>query len=672
MIYRAGFRKGIESFIFILSLIFIHLGIFLQKESFGQWISSGHPLIKSIAQPVTKYNPIDIPMRDGNVLAADLYSIDTTVAKPVILIQTPYNKNLYRLAVGIPPQAGGSPFPYDSVNYNYVILDWRGFYGSKKAAVTGYDRGLDGYDAVEWIASQRWCNGKVGTWGPSALGVIQFQTAKHHPPHLVCSVPLVKDFKMKYSDYYYGGVFRKEHVEALVKLGFFSSTQLILDHPSEDIFWLLAQISTDYPDSIDVPMLLISGWFDHFPDDVIRAFDDLRKRSDPKVRAQHKLMMGPWLHSGVDKDKQGELTYPNVLDVANDRALQFFAYYLQGAKNGYPILPPVQYYQMGTNEWHTTSDWYSLGSKSDTLYLGENNLLSTTAPLYTSSFDSLRYDPRDPSPAVGGSRFDPFDRTILMGPQDIRQQIESRSDALIYSTSVLQKDLVVTGSMNVQLFISSDRKDTDFSVRLCDVYPDGRSMIMTQGIRRARFRNSYSTEELMNPGQIYPVTVELQHIAMTFLKGHQLRIVVSSSDYPHFDINLNNGGPLYKPGDTLVATNYIYHDATHPSRVLFSHPPITEVSEQPITSLEEFILMQNYPNPFNMLTTICFRLREGERVTLRVYNSIGCEVATLVNGELDRGEHQIKFDAGPLPHGMYSIQLRIGERIKTKRMILMK
>lgn len=252
-----------------------------------------------ISQTASKFYPIDIPVRDGKTLAADLYSIDTTMTKPVILIQTPYNKNYYRLAVYIPPQAGGAAFPYDSVSYNYVILDWRGFYGSKNADVPNYDRGLDGYDAIEWIANQKWCNGKIGTWGPSALGVIQYQSAKHHPPHLVCSVPLVKDFKTKYSDYYYGGDFRKEHVESLMKLGFFASTDIITNHPDEDLTWSFIEKNSDYPDSISVPMLLISGWFDHFPDDVIRSFDDLRKRSDTKVRLQHKLMIGPWLHTAI-------------------------------------------------------------------------------------------------------------------------------------------------------------------------------------------------------------------------------------------------------------------------------------------------------------------------------------------------------------------------------------
>ncbi|MFA5817267.1 MAG: CocE/NonD family hydrolase, partial [Bacteroidales bacterium] len=325
-----------------------------------------------------RYTPIAIPMRDGKFLAADLYSIDTTMAKPVILIQTPYNKNRYRDRVGV-PEAGGSPFPYDSVNYTYVVVDWRGRFGSKDAEVPGYDLGLDGYDCVEWIVRQRWCNGKVGLWGSSALGQIQFLTAKHQPPHLVCAVPLVRDYKTNYEDYFYGGVYRKEHVESLALLGFVS-TQLILSHPSEDLFWQILEMNSDYPESINVPMLLIGGWYDHFPDEVMRAFDELRTRSDPAVRQKHKLMIGPWLHMELGKLQQGGLEYPNAVSVHDSAAMQFFDYYLRGIQNGYEQQPVVRYYQMGSNGWQSTGDWNSLSTSIDTLYLHPGGLLLSAVP----------------------------------------------------------------------------------------------------------------------------------------------------------------------------------------------------------------------------------------------------------------------------------------------------
>ncbi|MCG3121328.1 MAG: hypothetical protein ALAOOOJD_04372 [bacterium] len=639
-------------------------------------------LSTSFAQSRSSYIPITIPTRDHKNLAADLYALDTTTALPVILIQTPYNKNFYRTRVGV-PEAGGSAFPYDSLHYNYVVLDWRGRFGSRDADVPGYDRGLDGYDAVEWIAQQKWSNGKIGTWGGSALGQIQFQTARQHPPHLVCSVPMIKDFKTKYSDYYYGGVFRKEHVESLAKLGFLT-VQTILDHPANDLVWRVVENNSNYPDDIAVPMLLISGWFDHFPDDVIRAFADLRAQSAAPVRAQHRLIMGPWLHTAVGKAQQGQLTYPHAAGIPDSLTLRFFDYYLRDIRNGQDRDPIVRYYQMGVNEWRTTNDWSAVRHSTLKLYLQAGGRLVPTQPPDNAPPDSFHYDPRDPSPAVGGSRFNPFNPNLPVGPQDLRQTVESRTDVLIYSTPVLDQDLVIDGAIKVSLLVASNRQDTDFAVRLCDVYPDGRSLLMTQGIRRMRFRNSYTNEELMQPRQIYPVTIELQNLAITFLPGHRLRLVISSSDYPHFDINLNNGGALYAPGDTLLATNYIYHEANYPSFISLPTPFVTNVQAQPPTLPEGFRVEQNFPNPFDAsktfgppFTTIAFHLEKNTRIKLTIINLIGQTVRTLSEETLAAGNHLKQWDgrndAGErVAAGPYLLRLENGKHVQLKRILLVK
>lgn len=528
-----------------------------------------------------KYVEIAIPMRDGKALAADAYVTDSTVGKPTILVQTPYNKNFYRLAVSIPAAAGGVLFPYDTAHYNYVVVDWRGFYGSASAATVGYDRGLDGYDVVEWIAAQKWSDGKVGTWGPSALGAIQFMTARQHPPHLVCSVPLVKDFKSKYSDSYYGGEFRKEHVEALAQLGF-TPVATVLAHPTNDLTWNFVETNSDYASEITVPMLLVSGWFDHFPADVVRAFDDLRSGSAAAVRGAHKLIMGPWLHTAIDQTSQGALDFPGAKGVANDAALRFFDYYLRGVDNGYPSDPVVRYYQMGTNQWRTAENWKGVATGSDTLWLGPAGTLVNLAPSL-GSLDTFRYDPRDPSPAVGGSRFflPGAVSDSLLGPQDQAPSVESRNDIRTYTTEVLQSDLVIDGKIIVELSVSSNRQDTDFDVRICDVYPDGRSMLITHGIRRMRFRKGYRAADtaVMIPGEIYSISVDISDLALTIVKGHRLRIDISSSCYPHFDVNPNNGAPLYTSGDTLVATNSIHYGGANLSRIIL--PVVAPTSGAP-------------------------------------------------------------------------------------------
>jgi predicted acyl esterase len=508
------------------------------------------------------YLPISIPMRDGQSLAADLYYADASPqAKPVILIQTPYNKDFYRTG-DVPGQGGGKKFPVDS-HYNYVVVDWRGFYGSQGADVPGYDRGLDGYDCVQWIASEPWCAGKVGTWGPSALGYIQYLTAKYQPPQLVCCTIQVKDFKTLYENYYYGGDFRKEHVQSLALLGLVDLA-VILAHPTFDAVWQTLEETSDIADRIKVPVLIVGGWYDHFPNDVLRSFEDLRLKSDPSVREKHKLIFGPWTHSGVGSAQQGVLEYSNATDIYSTE-IQFWDHYLRGLDNGWDQMPVASYYQMGENAWHTAGSWPGIPRSNKTLYLQPGGALLETLPPAGVMPDIFRYDPADPTPALGGSRFNPFDPDLLVGPQDLSQIIETRPDVLVYSTPVLEEDLRVNGSMSVRLYVSSDRTDTDFCVRLTDVYPDGRSLIMTQGIRRMRFRSSLSTEELMTPGQVYAAEVDLQDLALTFLAGHRLRIDICSADYPHFDENRNDGGPMYIPGPSYVATNTVYHDPDHPS-----------------------------------------------------------------------------------------------------------
>lgn len=543
-----------------------HLALTTFAALFGLWTG---------AQGVAlQFAPFSIPTRDGKTLAADLYYADASPqAKPVILIQTPYNKNFYRTGT-IPGPGGGKGFPVDA-HYNYVVVDWRGFYGSAAADVPGYDRGLDGYDCVEWVASQPWSDGKVGTWGSSALGYIQYLTARRQPPHLVCCTPQVKDFETLYENYYYGGDYRKEHVESLARLGFTTAAAVLL-HPTLDSYWQGIEAGSDMAGELAVPMLVVGGWYDHFPNDVLRCFEDLRTRSAPDVRGKHKLVFGPWTHSGVDTGQAGILEYPDAEGVY-DLEIQFWDRYLRGIDNGWEQQPVVSYYQMGENRWFASDAWTGIPRQEKSLYLQPGGGLSEALAPAGSQPDVFRYDPSDPTPALGGSRFNPFDPTVLVGPQDLAP-VEARSDVLLYTTPVLSEDLRVNGSMSVQLYVSSDRTDTDFCVRLTDVYPDGTSVIITQGIRRMRFRDSLSAEELMVPGQVYPVSVDLQDLALTFLKGHRLRVVVCSADYPHFDRNRNDGGPMYVGSDFLVATNAVYHDPDHASRLALHLLPTSGLS----------------------------------------------------------------------------------------------
>ncbi|MBN1754903.1 CocE/NonD family hydrolase [bacterium] len=635
-------------------------------------VLSGVLISLVFAQPDTLYSPRRIPVRTGDSLAADLYSADSTLPKPVVFIQTPYNKATYRLASFLLDEEDSTGF-WDLVHYHFVIMDWRGFYGSAPAASPGYDRGLDGFDAIEWIAARDWCDGNVGTYGGSALGAIQFQTARHQPPHLVCSAPWIKDLPTTYFDYYTGGVYRKEHAESHEFLGFIT-TAFILSHPTLDWVWQLSALNTDYAESIAVPCLMLSGWFDHFPGDVINTFQSLTERSDPPVREQHKLIMGPWTHSQVDKRVQGELEYPEAEMFGENHAKLFFDFYLRGVANGYDALPRVQYFQMGCNDWRAVDNWYNLPYNLDTLFLHTGQLLEWETPTGTDDYDSFFYDPRNPAPVYGGPRFNPAIPALKMGPYDQRDTIEARDDVLVFSTPVLTEDLVISGPITVQLYIASDRMDTDINVRLSDVYPDGRSMILNYGIRRLRFRNGYSLEEPATPGLIYPLQIGIPDIAQTFLTGHRLRLTVTGACYPHFDINLNNGGDMYVPGDTLTALNRVYFDGSHPSGLIL--PVIsgaTRIVEKP-GPRPQSIDLQCYPNPFNAALNITVKEdpnypRGREFSQIFFYDLTG---RALQSRTLKLNQSYLWTPPDHIPSGIYLIQLRSGTQSITKQVIYLR
>ena len=505
--------------------------------------------------------PLSIKMRDGKCLAADLYSTNTALQKPVILIQTPYNKKHYWTNLE-------NSVPFSVQEFNIVALDWRGRFESKKAAVKKSDIGKDGYDAVEWIARQSWCNGRIGTYGSSALAQVQFKTASENPPHLVCAIPMVKDFRVTYNSYFYGGEYRKEHVTALESLQFLDQSA-ILSHPTYNSLWKYLEKTSDLSSSVQVPMLMIGGWFDHFPDLVLRAFSDLQKNSYTKVRSKHKLIYGPWLHGEVGSLEQGCLTFPNAENFAQEKALKFMRFYLLDHQNNWEKESPIQYYQMGTEEWLSTDHWESTPRKSVDYYFHPDLSLAKKEPPGESFYAAYTYNPNDPTPSHGGNRFQPFNKKIIIGPQDQSKTIETRNDVLLYTSDAFTEPFAINGSIETTLYIQSNRPDADFCIRFCDVYPDGKSILLAEGIQRARFHNSLEQEDFLKPNQIYKISVHLQNIAQTILPNHKIRIIVSSSSYPIFEKNLNNGGPLYNDTKVFIAENRIYSYKQYPSKVTF-------------------------------------------------------------------------------------------------------
>lgn len=609
-----------------------------------------------------------VVMRDGKKIAVDIYIPDTSAGHtyPVILVQTPYNRVVYR-TIGLPlfgNNIAGS-------SYAMLIADWRCFYGSTAACAGNYDRGLDGYDLVEWIATQSWCNGKVGTWGPSALGRIQFMTAKKNPPHLYCCVPLVAGPQYNYSEYYPGGVYRTEYVQQLDALGFGSSVTL-LANPTYNTLWQYSEATTFYTDSIQVPTLMIGGWYDHNIDVMLSFFEGIRTSSPLSVRNKHRLLMGPWTHgghgpTGVGSAQQGQLFYYNAVGWNDSLALLHFDHYLLNIANGWDASPVIQYYQMGENTWNTSPSWPTPDILPNTLYLHHDGSINEAQPTQPGDFLNLTYDPAHPSPTLGG----PTLRADLeQGPFDQAPQVESGNDVLVFTSVTLGQNVVMKGKAEIHLFVSSDRRDTDFTVRLTDVYPDGRSMLITDGIRRMRFRNGFTAADTasMQADSIYEAVIDLPASSITFLAGHKIRIVISSSDYPRFDANLNNGKTMYVAGDTLVAHNKVYVNQQYASYVKLPladfHGNIQDVSDNESN-------YELYPNPTNGQSTLdIFSVEAGEAL-LSLFNISGTQFWQK-NMMLHSGKNSCKILSADMAAGTYFLKIVHKTRVTVKKIIIIK
>ena len=611
-----------------------------------------------------------VEMRDGKKLAVDIYIPDTSggAVYPVILVQTPYNRLLYR-TIGLPLFGNNIA----SANYAMVIADWRCFYGSSAACAGNYDRAKDGYDLVEWIAARTWCDGKVGTWGPSALGRIQFMTARKRPPHLVCAVPLVAGPQYSYPEYYPGGVYRTEYVQQLDALGFGSSST-ILAHQTHDYVWIYSEATNFYPDSISVPLLMIGGWYDHNINVMMDFFAGIRQSSFSNVRDKHRLLMGPWTHgghgnAGIGAPQQGELSYPNASGWSDSLALAHFDYYMRAVPNNWNTTPNIQYFQMGDNVWQNCASWPPSGVSDYTLYLQNDGGITASLPSGLNDYKELVYDPHNPSPTIGGST---LRADLEQGPYNQAPLVESRNDILAFTTAVLSANVVMKGKAKIHLFVSSDRKDTDFSVRLTDVYPDGRSMLLSDGIARMRFRDGYSANDTscMTPGQVYEIQIELPDIAITFLAGHRIRVDISSSDYPRFDCNLNNGGAMYAAGDTLIATNKVFVSSDHASYIQM--PLNGFYTGLPETALSSKSLVHIFPNPATDVITVNFSDLTDKEVNVTITDMAGKNVFSETCSLKNTGENSILVGIEGMANGLYDVHINGSSFTFTEKIIIKK
>jgi predicted acyl esterase len=500
---------------------------------------------------------------DGTPLATDVYlPIGAGWGPwPVILQRTPYGK--------------GSGTVRDSCllfvlwGYACVGQDERGR-GASGGHYTGYaDEGGDGRATIEWIASQWWCDGNVGTLGGSALGMAQYALAPGAPRALKCLVPIVATPDFYHHAVYQGGALRfaltRGWLEGHDALDVFEQLKV---HRFWDAWWegfaVLPKTST-----VDVPALHIGGWYDIFLQGTLDAFSEFQRLGGPGAVQRQKVIVGPWTHYGTFRTTAGQLAYPDNAGFVSDifpLVRDWFDFWLKGGSPGVARWPDVRVYLMGAagepaapgNTWLALSDWPPQ-ALTVPLFLDVGHGLSED-PSPPGEIEFVA-DPRDPVPTVGGQEL-----SAEAGPYDQRP-VEARRDVVSFTTQALTSPLTVVGRVRCLLWVRPDTRDLDLAVRLSDVYPDGRSMLVSDGIQRARMRCGDDRECFLTPGVASEVWVDLWSTALVFNAGHRVRISVSGSNWPRFEVNPNDGGDLNRPSSGTIARPVLLLGPPHGSRL---------------------------------------------------------------------------------------------------------
>jgi putative CocE/NonD family hydrolase len=353
----------------------------------------------------------------------------------------------------------------------------------------------------------------------------------------------------------------------------------MLAHPARDQFWRDLSVADRFED-ITVPALNIGGWFDIFVNSTARTFTELKKRGgSAEAREGQRLIIGPWDHlnsTGVYPDRTFGLMADARYDDLTGAHRRFFDRWLRGQADALAGSAPVRIFVMGIDQWRDEQDWPLPDTSYADYYLDSSGRANTadgdgdlrSEPPGGERADTYLYDPGRPVPTLGGRVMSPATANAA-GPVDQRRA-ESRDDVLCYTTPVLDRPVEVTGHVSLTLFASSSAPDTDFTGKLVDVFPDGRAIFLTDGILRARYRHSLADPQLLTPGQVYEITIDLSVTSNVFLPGHRIRLEVSSSNFPRFDRNTNTGGTIAedRDEDVQIAVNRIFHGPGRPSRLV--------------------------------------------------------------------------------------------------------
>ena len=582
------------------------------------------PLISKAQYEYKLEKNVDVPMRDGVKLLTDLYRPLTSDKCPVILIRTPYKKDLME------PQA----VYYARRGYVVAVQNCRGRFGSGGEWEPFFHEPNDGYDAVEWLAVQPWSTGKVGMIGGSYVGWVQWWAASAHPPHLITIIPNVSPPDPFYNiPYEYGAFMLKGAIwwaevvdkeatadlsmSKLIDLSEKKYNRLLRSLPVIDLDkamlgkenkywrnWIAHPVNDDYWESVNfseklkdvrIPVFHQSGWFDG---------DGIGSKLNYLAMARHhhpnqKLVLGPWGHTDEATRRYGEHDFGQEALIDLTRAyLRWFDFWLKGIDNGITKEPLVSIYVMGSNRW-LHGDTYPLPqTRFEKWYLSSNGKantskgdgrLSAEAPGENTTPDKYTYDPGEPTPDPESydepdqpkdkAKLKPVSREDKQKAEEAYhgQVTDERSDILVYTTESLRQPLTFAGPLSAVLYAETSARDTDWFVRLSEIDEKGRILQLAAGKIRARYRLTTKKAELLEPGKVYEYQLDLWQTGITIPKGRRLRVEVASAAFPSFSRNLNTGGHNETETNFVKAEQTIYHSKQYPSHIVL---PIVEVKEK--------------------------------------------------------------------------------------------
>jgi putative CocE/NonD family hydrolase len=588
-----------------------------------------------------------VPMRDGVRLATDIYRPKNSSGKvPIIWVRTPYNFNFWDVRNGVPADMKAALTAVKR-GYAYVVQNERGhFFSEGHYDILGAPR-TDGYDSLEWLSSQSWANGKVGTTGCSSTAEYQMGiAAMGHSAYAAMNVQGFGAGVGRVAPYYeQGNWYRGGAVQMLFITWLYGEQNQIrpmfppntsqedliraskafdlaqqlppvdwskaLWHlPEQDILKVVDAPHGIYADSMPVdtggrmiqrtpndqawyrgglyhddmplnlPGLWFMSWYDVSVGPNLALYNHVRKTAKPEVAKEQWAVIAPVTHCGYTRATEetvvGERSMGDARLDYQEIVYGFFDRFLKGDKSPrLESLPKVTYFTMGANKWQTSETWPPAGAQPMTMYLssaGRANSLAgdgvlVQSPPAADKPDSFTYDPMNPVPSYGGNVC--CTGTAVQAGAFDQRKMEVRNDILVYTSEPFKEGTELSGPIEPTLYVSSDAKDTDFTVKVLDVYPDGRVYNLDESIQRLRYRDGYDKPLVsMEAGKVYKVTLQPLNTSNYFDVGHRLRIEISSSNFPRFDRNLNTGGNNYDEEKGVTAHNSVHHSRQYPSHVI--------------------------------------------------------------------------------------------------------